>query len=71
MGIREGDKTVSFKASCKKATEKALLCVIEGHGEHWIAKSQVSDDSEVFDDADNAEGTLVISEWLATAKGLA
>lgn len=54
---------------CKKATEKALLCVIGGE-EYWIPISQVDDASEVFDDRDNAEGVLVITEWLAQQKGL-
>ncbi len=54
---------------CKKATEKALLCVIEGE-EHWIPQSQIEDDSEVFDDDRNSTGTLVVTEWIAKQKGL-
>lgn len=49
---------------------KALKCLIDGE-EYWIPHSQISDDSEVFDAGDNAEGTLVISLWLAEQKGLA
>lgn len=50
-----------------RATDKAILCSIDGD-EVWIPKSQVDDDSEVWQDGD--EGTLVISAWLAKVKGL-
>ncbi len=64
------NNAISFRdVVCKKETPAALLCVIDGE-EHWIPKSQVDDESEVFDDQDNKEGTLVISEWIATQKGL-
>lgn len=63
------DETVSLQGVyVKHATEKALLCVING-AEHWIPKSQIDDASEVFDDLSNDEGTLVISQWLASQKG--
>lgn len=65
--MRDGDETVSFKGVvCKKATEKALLCVVEGKDE-WVPKSQISDDSEV--NAEDDEGTLVVSQWIAEQKG--
>jgi len=51
----------------KAETAKALLCVIDGK-EHWIPQSQIDDDSEVWQKDD--EGTLIISEWIATEKGL-
>ena len=54
---------------CKKATDKALLCEVEGE-ELWIPLSQVNPDSEVFDDDRNNQGTLVITEWIAKQKGL-
>ena len=34
----------------------------------WIPQSQIDDDSEVYKPGD--EGTLVVSEWFATQKGL-
>lgn len=49
------------------ATAKALLCVIDGD-EVWIPQSQIDDDSEVWKAGD--KGTLVISDWIATQKGL-
>jgi hypothetical protein len=50
-----------------KETDKALLCVIEGK-EVWIPKSQIHDDSEVFEEGH--KGKLVISEWIAKEKEL-
>lgn len=50
-----------------RETDKALLCRIEDE-EVWIPKSQITDDSEVYELG--GEGTLVITQWLATEKGL-
>ena len=67
-------KTVAFEnvvefenVKATGATEKAVLCEIDGE-EHWIPRSQIDDDSEVYEKGH--EGTLVITEWLATQKGL-
>jgi hypothetical protein len=66
--MRDDDPTVSFqRVTCKKATEKALLCDIDGQ-DFWIPVSQVHPDSEVYDE--DHEGTLVVSEWIAKQKGL-
>lgn len=51
----------------KLATDKALLCIIEGE-EVWIPKSHIHDDSEVW--GAGQAGTMIISEWLAEQKGL-
>ena len=56
-------------AECVRETDGALLVQAEGI-EVWVPKSQIHDDSEVFDGEDNSEGLLVIPEWLAEAKGL-
>jgi len=48
-------------------TEVALLCEVDGE-EVWLPKSQVQDESEVWQKGD--EGTLVVSEWIAKQKGL-
>ncbi len=58
------------RAKCIKATEMALLIEIDGNEGVWIPKSQIDDDSEVFDDEANAEGVLIVSEWIAIQKGL-
>lgn len=54
-------------ALAKKETDKALLVEIDGD-EHWIPKSQIDDDSEVYQEGD--EGELVVSMWLAEQKGI-
>jgi hypothetical protein len=54
-------------AVCKAQTTRAILVEIDEH-EIWIPQSQVHEDSEVYHKGD--QGTLVISEWIATQKGL-
>lgn len=64
---------VTFKdATCVKETDKALLVRIpeDDDKEHWIPKSQIHDDSEVYDGEDNAHGKLVITHWIAEQRGL-
>ena len=51
----------------KKETEKAILCDIDGK-EMWIPKSQIDDDSEVFEEGHY--GTLIITDWIAEQKEL-
>lgn len=66
--MRDGDPTVSLpNVICKRETDAALLCEIKGE-DLWIPKSQISDDSEVFEDG--GQGTLIVSEWIALQKGL-
>ena len=50
-----------------RATAKALLVLIEDE-EVWIPVSQITDDSEVWQEGQ--EGLLVITEWIAEQKGL-
>lgn len=51
----------------KNATEKAVLCEIDGE-DHWIPRSQIDDDSEVYEKGH--EGKLVVTRWIAEQKGL-
>lgn len=55
-----------------RATANAVL--IRGLEEEdiWIPKSQIDDDSEVWNDTTDGKGPgrLIISEWCATEKGL-
>jgi len=53
--------------SVVKETDKALLCNIHGE-EIWIPKSQIHEDSEVYEEG--GKGSLVITQWLASQKGL-
>jgi hypothetical protein len=58
-----------FAARAIRDSGKALLCKIEEDVEVWIPKSQIDDDSEVYEEGH--EGTLVIPLWLAEKKDLA
>ncbi len=59
------------QAQCIRMTEKALLVQLETESDaRWIPKSQVHDDSEVYDDDKNASGKLVVTEWFANKEGL-
>lgn len=51
----------------RRETTLALLCVIEGE-EYWIPKSQIDDDSEVYEMG--TEGKLVVSQWIADQRGI-
>jgi len=65
--MREDEPTVTKRdVKCKKETDKALLCTVDDE-DVWVPKSQVHDDSEVYQEGD--EGLLVVSEWLARQKG--
>lgn len=57
------------EANCIKERPSALLVDIDGD-EYWIPKSQIHDNSEVYDADEHSEGTLVITEWIAKQKNL-
>ena len=57
------------EANCIRERRLCLLVEIDGD-EIWIPKSQIHDNSEVYDAGDHSEGTLVITEWIAKEKGL-
>ena len=61
------DAVEFFDVEVIRETEFALYVDIDGE-HHWIPKSQVDDESEVFGLGD--EGTLKISSWIAQEKGL-
>ncbi len=55
-----------------RGSERALLCRIPtdvGFREVWIPRSQITDDSEVFEAGD--EGQLVVKSWFAEREELA
>jgi hypothetical protein len=55
-----------------KDTGKALRVEAPGFDQpEWIPHSQIHDDSEVYDDDENADGTLVVSMWFAIERGWA
>ena len=54
------DVTVVFE------TDKALRVEAPVFDEpQWIPKSQIHDDSEVYDQGENSEGTLIVKLWFA------
>jgi len=63
----EGEPVTIEDVLAKGASEKAVLCVIDGE-EYWIPKSQITDDSEVYDRGH--KGKLVITRWLAQRREL-
>lgn len=69
---RSKGPTVEFDdAVVERETDMALLVRLPDQEESvWFPKSQVDDDSEVFDDDENSRGKLVVSEWIAQEKGL-
>ena len=53
---------------CIAETEKAILVEINEWGEEdWVPKSQIHDDSEVYEK--DTSGTLIVSGWFAREKG--
>lgn len=51
----------------KHETDKAVLCEIGGE-EHWVPKSVIDDDSEVY--KGGTSGELVVKWWWAQKNGL-
>lgn len=50
-------------------TDLAICVELEGHDDEvWIPKSQISDDSEIWQKGD--EGELVVNKWFAEKEGL-
>ena len=62
-----GDTVKIENVVAKRETEAALLCEIDGE-DHWIPKSQIDEDSEVY--AEGHQGSLVITQWIADQKGI-
>lgn len=66
----DDDEPVTFlEVRATRETDLALLCVINGRPQ-WIPKSQITDDSEVFEVGDGAPGKLAITGWFARKEGL-
>jgi len=57
---------------CESASGKAWKIRLDELGQvEWIPKSVIHDDSEAFDDDDNACGEVVVKSWFARKNGLA
>jgi len=48
---------------CSKETDNAILIHFDDGEEHWIPKSQISADSEVFEAY--TKGDLIVYQWFA------
>lgn len=70
---RDEDGVVFDDAQATRGTERALLCrLTTDRGERrevWVPRSQITDDSEVFEVGD--DGKLVVKSWFAEREGLA
>lgn len=65
--MRDDEDTVEFDdVTATAETDKALCCLVEGES-HWIPKSQVHDNSEVY--KKGHKGRLVVTQWIAEQKG--
>lgn len=72
MAITKTDGVNLGQAQAIAGTDKALRVQLESEDEpRWVPKSQIHDDSEVYDDKDNATGDLVVTRWFAEKEGLA
>lgn len=69
-GFRDEDTDESVSiADCKAVGESAAALRVLIRGEStWIPKSQITDDSEVYEMG--GEGKLVITGWFANKEGL-
>jgi hypothetical protein len=64
------DETVSFDVDQVEAeSDKAILVEIDGV-KHWVPKSQIHDDSEVYSEKSGG-GELIVTRWWAEQRGLA
>lgn len=61
------DKARFELAYCLRETDKAILVDIDGD-QHWVPKSVVDDDSEVWEEGQ--EGELVIAGWFADKENI-
>lgn len=52
---------------CLKETERAVLVSLATGTEHWVPKSQLSEDSEVQGEGDH--GTLLVTAWFTKKEG--
>lgn len=71
MTITKTDGVNLGQAQAVSGTEKALRVQLESEDSpRWIPRSQIHDDSEVYDDKDHATGDLVVNRWFAEKEGL-
>jgi hypothetical protein len=72
----EDDDEQTFSVAARAVAESAKALKVEmdlpdGKRQIWVPKSVIHDDSEVFDNAENKRGKLVLHGWFAREEGLA
>jgi oxalate decarboxylase/phosphoglucose isomerase-like protein (cupin superfamily) len=66
---KNGKHWVEFEqATALRETDAGLLVRVEGE-DHWFPKSQISEDSEVYEVA-SGTGKLIVTEWIAKQRDL-
>jgi hypothetical protein len=68
VGRTDTEVVVFDDCLCIAETAKAIKVILPDNDETWIPKSQVDDDSEVYEDGDS--GTLVVSRWFSDKEGI-
>lgn len=75
MGLLDDPKYMSFvHCTAVRETPKAVLVDMPDYTDDqvWVPKSQIHDDSEVWEDSvDGGTGTLIVSTWWAEQRDLA
>lgn len=62
------EKTSLGNGQAKRASDKALLVELDTGDSVWIPKSQLHDDSEVYEEGH--EGEVVVNAWWAEKNDL-
>lgn len=67
--MSRSDETFETTAQCVAETTDAICVITEEDGDEqvWIPKSQIHDDSEVFEKG--GSGKLIVTQWIAEKKG--
>lgn len=65
--LREAMSVEFHNVKCIAETARAIRVRFEDGTEVWCPKSQIDDDSEVFEDG--GEGTFIVSDWIAEKEG--
>lgn len=68
MALRKNECEEFEDVVCTAETSMAIKCKFSSGREAWVPKSQIHDDSEVWEDG--KEGTLVVSIWFAEKEHL-
>jgi hypothetical protein len=69
--LDDGDDDPVVIRNVQPVRETGLALLVElGRMQHWIPKSVIHDDSEIYELGDGAPGKLVIAGWFARKEGI-